>query len=378
MKNRAIVLSEDHYNALGIIRSLGEAGFSVDLILTTEAKHTYVDKSRYVTNVIRVSHDDQMILEAINLFSNNCEKPYLFPLSDYTAMIVDKNARYFNENIVCPQMNGEMQTYQDKINSKELAKKCGMKTAKYVRYAIGDDMNWTIFPAIIKPLVSQEGSKSDITIVDNLEELNEALLRFGEKHYKQLLIEEYLTGENEHMVEVLGCVFNGNVFIGGIVKKVREFPMKRGSTSYAQIVSEHEGVDLVLVNDYIKKTNFDGLFDVEFKYVDGSGYFIECNFRNGAPGYAFTQVGCNLAENWILGKNGKELRTVNYNSNMFFMCEQTDILNALKREVKLNQWIKEYLSSRKVFFIMNDMRPVIYYYSLFLGMIIKRLFRKNK
>ena len=45
MKAKALVISEDHYNALGVIRSLGEEGIPVDLILTTESKKTFVDKN---------------------------------------------------------------------------------------------------------------------------------------------------------------------------------------------------------------------------------------------------------------------------------------------------------------------------------------------
>ena len=89
MQNKAIVISEDHYNALGMIRSLGEKGFKVNLILTTEPGHTYTDKSKYVSNVVFVPHVDREILNAIKKISEGDESCFLFPLSDYTAMLLD-------------------------------------------------------------------------------------------------------------------------------------------------------------------------------------------------------------------------------------------------------------------------------------------------
>lgn len=65
MKAKALVISEDHYNALGVIRSLGEEGIPVDLVLTTESKKTFVDKSKYISNTVRVSHDEDQIIEAM-------------------------------------------------------------------------------------------------------------------------------------------------------------------------------------------------------------------------------------------------------------------------------------------------------------------------
>lgn len=377
MKVKALVISEDHYNALGVIRSLGEEKIPVDLILTTESKKTFVDKSKYISNTVRVSHDDDRIIEAIITLSEEADYCYLFPLSDYSAMLIDKRFEEFGNSIVCPNMKGNMLTFQNKIVSKELATQCGMKTAKSTLHIMGEPINWSIFPAIIKPLVSQEGAKSDISIVKSFQELKETLGKFSMKNYKQVLIEEYLTGKSEKMIEVLGCRCNDSVLIGGIVSKIREYPMYRGSTSYAEIVFEQNGIDIDAVKKYIRKTDFDGLFDVEFKYVDGVCYFIECNFRNGAPSYALTQFGCNLPYNWIAGKNGEVIKTIKKtDSRMLFMCEQTDFLNAIKKEITFKQWFMDYKTARKVFKGENDISPVINYYLQFFGMLFKRIARR--
>lgn len=378
MVDRAIVISEDHYNALGVIRSLGEKSIPVDLVLTTKPGHTYTNKSKYVSKTVFVDHDSERIIAAINELSEGENSIYVFPLSDFAAMLIDQNYTYFNKNVILPNMKGNMPIYQNKANSKKMASKCGMKTAESITLEIGNNVEWTIFPAIIKPLVSQEGIKGDITIVQDSQELIDALDMFENHNYTRVLIEEYLTGKDEHMIEVLGCSYGKQVFIAGIIKKIREYPIGKGSTSFAEIVHMHKGLNLDTVISFIKETAFDGLFDMEFKYVNGVCYFIECNFRNGAPSYALTQVGCNLPYNWIMGKTNGNLENIKYSDKkMYFMCEQTDLLNALKREIPLKEWLNQYRKAKKIFLTKDDLKPVFNYYISFVKMLVVRLCRRR-
>ena len=373
--NKAIVISEDHYNALGVIRSLGINNTPVYLVLTTEDNNTYTNYSRYVSEAFFTGRNEKRIIEALLKIANDSTCLYfVFPLSDFASEIIDKYRTVLStNNIKCPNMNGNIKQYQNKWIAKEKATECNLRTAKSIIYEIGEQIKWKTFPAIIKPLVSQEGLKSDITIVNNLSELEAALNDFEAKHYSRVLIEEYLTGQEEHMIEVLGYAYNGRVVIGGIIKKIREYPNRRGSTSFAQIVRDHEGLDINSVILFIENSHFEGLFDMEFKYVDGVCYFIECNFRNGAPSYALTQYNCNLPVNWMNGYLGKEQTAINYKDTMYFMCEQTDILNVIKRDASLSKWIGDFLKSKKVFFSMRDIRPVFRYYRLF----IRNIFRSK-
>lgn len=379
MISEAIIISEDHYNALGVIRSLGEEKITVHLILTTQqSARTYTNRSKYVKSVHYTGHNDEIIISTISELISTEKTYFLFPLSDYAAMLLDRSYQLFGSNTVCPNMSGNMLGYQNKEKCKQLAISCGMKTAEALVVQLNEGFEWSTFPAIIKPLISQEGAKADITIVSNNEELCKALETFKNRNYSRVLVERYLTGSQEHMVEVLGCSTKDTVFIGGIIKKLREYPMMRGSTSYAEIVAQHEGINAENIKTFIEKTGYIGLFDVEYKYVDGECYFIECNFRNGAPSYAFTQYGCNLPVNWISLHKGEITNNIFFEQqkNLFFMCEQTDVLNMLKRQVPFVKWVNEYRQSKKIFMVKTDRAPVVKYYTEFFWMIIKRLIRR--
>jgi len=123
-----------------------------------------------------------------------------------------------------------------------------------------------------------------------------------------------------------------------------------GSTSYARIVPEHEGLDLAKIEKFICETDFCGLFDVEFKYANGTVYFIECNFRNGAPGYSFTCLKKCIPLMWISDLYDEKYLFNQQTYLTYFMCEQTDFLHVLKRSISFKKWYQNYRKSLKIFY----------------------------
>lgn len=379
---RAVVISENHYNGLGIIRSLGEEDISVSLILTTTEIDTYIDYSKYVERTVKVSGEEKEILKAVNQIVKSSNDIYfLFPVTDFSAMVIDKNLSTFPQNVVFPHMTGNMYKMQNKSVAKIIAQQCGIAVVNSieVNFKDGKKVIWDEYPAIVKPLISIEGRKSDIAIVRDCIELERELDRFAKMRYDQVMIERYIYGQDEYMLEIQGCSSESKVEIVGIIKKEREYPMHRGSTSYARVLNIHPAVNYEIVKEFIRKTKYVGIFDLELKYVDGVAYYIECNFRNGAPSYAFTLKGKNVPMLWISIMCDKDTDASDdrfEESN--FMCEQTDLLNALKKEVPITKWIKEYISSNHIFCRKNDLRPSNRYYWLMLKECIKRiLMRKN-
>lgn len=371
----AVIITEDHYNALGVIRSLGECGIEIILVLITDGK-TYVDSSKYVGKTIKTARTEIDILNALKqVTEENTECKYvLFPLSDFAALTLDKNYNSIGNNVYAPNMSGKMEQYQNKYFSKIKAAECGLTIARDTVLNVEEQLpEWNIYPAILKPLASVDGFKSDISILNNQHELIECVSSFKTKGYRKALLEEYIHGSDEHMIEVMGYASNGTVKIAGIISKIREYPIKKGSTSYAEIVAEHKDINFENIKRYIKNSGFSGLFDMEFKYSDGKAYFIECNFRNGAPAYALTCKGNNIPVGWL--ENVLEISVERKNrvtKKNFFMVEQNDLINMLKGEVHIGNWVKDFKNSNKLFFSAKDLKPVIIYYIKLVQQIIKR------
>lgn len=374
---KAIVISDDHYNALGMIRSIGECGIPVVLLLTTEKEETFVNLSKYITYYEKIGYIERDIIEAINRHSKDSLQTFLFPLSDFSAELLDRYRESFNNFVCVPNMNGMMRVYQDKQYSREKAKEAGIRIPQ--GQVVEDNSiveRWTCFPAIVKPLNSVDGLKSDITTVKNEEEMQLVLNSFWEKGYKKVLVEEFIEGIDEHMLEVMGCANKEGVHIAGIIQKIREYPINNGSTAYAKIIKEHVDLDVGKIVQYICSVGYDGLFDMEFKYADGKVYFIECNFRNGAPGYIFSKLGRNMPARWM-GIQSWDSKNILSEKNIYFMCENMDVLNMVKKNISFFQWLKQFCLSKKIFFMWTDIKPVIKYYYHFAGIAFRRIRKGN-
>ena len=376
----AIVIGIDHHNTLGIIRSLGLIeNLNVVLLLISKNKFSYVSKSKYIEEFHIIENNENVILNHILEISKRYRKTFIFPLTDETAFLIDKNHKIFNDNICFPHMYGKMKEYLNKATSKEYAKEAGLDIVYGSTFSLTDLENFDNlesykFPLIIKPLVSKEGLKSDISIVDNNYDLKISLESFSQKKYKEVLVEEYIDSQDSYMLEVMGYSTEENVVITGIVKKIREYPIRNGSTSYAQLIDYCELLKIDAIKKYIKSSRYIGLFDIEFKYSGGTFYFIECNFRNGAPNYAVTKLnGINTPGNWILAMQNISVPTKkDIVNNRIFMIENMDLLNLLKGNIPIMKWINDVSSCNFIFFDSRDLIPNFWYCIEMLKIIIHK------
>ena len=96
-KPLVIVLSRNYSTGLGVIRSLGAAGYTVDLIASVKKKGSAViaSSSRYVRKSVEVlstkiqGDDGEGIIRALLSYSGEKDrKKVLFPVDDFTASVV--------------------------------------------------------------------------------------------------------------------------------------------------------------------------------------------------------------------------------------------------------------------------------------------------
>lgn len=374
----AIVIGDDHYNGLGVIRSLGERGIPVYLLLFVGSRNNVISRSKYVIRYKIIKKDMHYLLNEVNCFSTEFEKVFVYPVSDFSALFCDKFYNLFHNNIIIPNAKGSLEQYENKFFISSIAKEYSIICPKHVVYDLeqkNDRLEWSLFPTIIKPLLSIEGHKSDIKIVNNSIELSSFLSFFKNHGYKRVLIEEYIDGDDSYMVEILGCSNGkGEVVFSHLIKKIREYPINNGSTSFAEIVNDLPNLDLEIIKSFISNLNFNGLFDLEFKYKHGFYYFIELNFRNGAPGHSLTNHGFNIPYTWLSLSLGKKVFITERNSKQIIMCELYDALHVLKGHVNLFVWIKDFFISDKLIWDWKDLKTSIcYYYFYFLDIISSHL-----
>lgn len=370
IKNKAIVIGGDHYNTLGVVRSLGEEGVPVYLILISD-KRSYVDKSKYIIKTWRINSPEKTIIDILTQNFNNEEyNPVIIPTSDSVMKIIDNNFELLKHKYILPNINNTEDKITYLMNKKimnDLAFESGLTIPKSWEVSLDNNEIYIpeeiIYPCIVKPLRSIDGNKEDILVCKNELELERGLLNLKQDYYR-VLIQEYIDGPDSKVIEIIGCVtINGKeIIIPAIIEKIREYPLMAGSTSYALATIESKYIDNNNIHAFLKRLNYTGIFDLEFKYANGKTYFIEINFRNGAPGYALTKSGINIPYIWYLEAVGQNIDNINkkISGNFNFMMEVRDFRHVLNGDIKIHSWIKNLINTKVfLFFNSKDMKPAI-------------------
>ncbi|MGI6423717.1 MAG: ATP-grasp domain-containing protein [Tepidanaerobacteraceae bacterium] len=373
VRNKVIVIGTDHYNTLGVVRSLGEKGIPIYLILIAQ-KEAFVNKSKYVTQRWLVDSSEKGILDIlIRNFNNEKYKPIIIPTSDFAVKIIDDNldmlkAKYITPNIKNTQ--GKITKLMNKKTMNEIAIKSGLTVPKTWeiflnnQYRFPDELT---FPCIVKPVCSVEGKKEDIVVCKNQLALKNNLFKL-KNSYNRVLIQEYVDGEDAIMVNIAGYIaINRHIILPAIIEKVREYPLNTGSTSYAKAVKSSVYVKNVnKIYGFLSNLGYSGLFDIDFKFAKNKLYFIEINFRNGASGYALTKAGVNLPYLWYLEASGLNIDKFKneIDKDFYFMMEFMDIRHVLNGDVKVITWLKDLIRTRSFLFInLKDMKPLLFKFS---------------
>ena len=362
-----IVIGYNHHNTLGLIRSLGEAGHHVHLLLM-ESGFNYVNKSSYLQSW-KLLHNLNEVIPAVQDIAGRCkEKPVLFCSGDGEASFV--NNHFIELNQYCytegAYKNGDVNIYHGKFKSNALAQAHGFKIPKTWVVnkfsALPDDLK---YPLLVKAGDSIRGGKSVLRKYTNKDSLSDALHKVSEDLYP-LQIQEFI--EKEFEIIILGCsIDHGTQVLCPVAeKKLRYYPQEFQTTAYTESIQIEGNSDLEIIVDkiasMIRYVGYSGLFSVELIYANNQYYFLETNFRNDGTGYLATICGFNLPDIFCKSIIGER---VNINGYQYQPCHYVNVIadgmNVIHRRVPLMQWIKQ-LKRAKCYshYSKKDRKPLLY------------------
>lgn len=367
INNMVCVIGGDHHNMLGIIRMLGEKKVTVKAIITSDSKKTFCDKSKYLKECFFINNEKD-IISKIKEFPKGT---ILIPTGDDAAFILDKHYDKLENNYIVPSINkcsGYIHKYMNKFYQSELLKKYNLKVANSYILNIGDNISkYKKYPLILKPLLSIEGKKSDITIVENFSELNSAVLLLKKLGYKRILVQDYINMDYECGLN--GCSCDGQTVIPAVLRKIRRFPLKKGNVSFGKIIPlDNVELDFSPIYKMLKDINYNGLFDIEI-FVNGNDYYVnEINFRNSGNSYVYTKGGVNIALIWVmlnLNKNIDDKKCVS--KEYYFRDEILELKQLFQKNITFCLFLNSLFKS-KCNFILNfrDPKP---FFKLFINFL---------
>lgn len=304
IKNRKfIVIGMEHYNPLGVIRSLGQCGIAPTYI-AIKHRCPLASLSKYCSEVRYANNLDEGYRILTEEYGNPDDKPFVITTDDDIQSLIDLNWSVLKERFVLFNSgeDGRTTRFMDKKEILDCAERNGLPVLKTVvvdRGTVPEDID---YPIITKSISSNDGGwKSDVHICANAEELAEA---FKTIQSERVIIQRFVEKSNEICVE-------GYSADGGRISFLPFY------TTYNYNIQGYYSPYMTLhpynlpeldhgLRAMIAEIGFEGFFEAEFLVdADGSPYFSEINFRNSTWSYAATKLGmplpCLWAESMMTG-----------------------------------------------------------------------------
>lgn len=311
-KPLVVVLSRNYSTGISVIRSLGAAGYTVDLVASAfkEGKSEMAASSKYVHNSVEVvskkvkdGGDSELLAELLKYANHSDEKIVLFPTDDYTTSIMDMNRSLLEKYFIMPSIvdggNGSMTERMDKTVQSVMAKEAGLLVPREWIISLEDEdiqiPEDMIYPCFCKPLESVTGYKKEMAKCDDEEALENHLRKLRKKFAnRSILVQEFLEIDNE--IDFSGVCLDQEIIIPAIIKKTNVAQHEKGVTLAGKVVPFEEMDEEIRegVIRMLKAFRYVGMFDMELNIVGDKIYFNEVNLRSGGPNYSYFMSGVNL------------------------------------------------------------------------------------
>ncbi len=372
-----VVLSRSYSTGLCVVRSLGAAGYTIDVVAsaTNEGDSDYLTKSKYVRDSIEVltkkvkeNADQELVNALLSYKDKNEKKPVLLSTDDYTSSVMDLNRDVLEEIFIMPGITGggagSLKYYMDKSVQGEIARRLGIFTPeewvvslKEDEIVIPDEM---IYPCYVKPLESSLGYKTEMAKCENKEELMDHLIWMqGKFRNRSVLVQEFLDIDEE--IDMEGICLDQEIILPGIVWKRVVAQRDKGVPLEGKTFPKEElGVFQEKIIKFLQEFHYIGMFDLGFNIVGKDIYFNELNVRSGGTNFVYFGSGVNLPDLYVRMATGQaydkeetEIKEFG-KSYIYEKVAWNDYLHDYITKEELEKWTAE----AEIKFIVRDDDPV--------------------
>lgn len=364
LRHKFIVFCGDHYNPLGVVRSLGEKRIYPIVILVAKNPHT-VNLSKYAKKIHQVDDIEAGLDVLLNKYGNEEEKqkPLVYSCSDEIAALLDQNYdrlidRFF---FFHGKRQGDITKYLDKKAISDLAVEKGCKALKYEVVPIGALPKTLTYPVITKATDSTlDDWKKEMHICYSESELLEA---YKDMRGENVLIQEYIHKKNEYCVD--GFCYNAgeSMEITYVANYLRFSDISYGGYMIMHPLDRDEVYDQL--KNVLKEIGYTGIFCAEF-LIDKNDdlYFLEVNLRNSGWSYASTYGGYNMPYLWAKAsiEGGLDVSGIKAKESFTAMAEYEDFQMSVRtKQIGFLAWVKSFLTADcHYLFNWRDPMPFIY------------------
>lgn len=199
--------------------------------------------------------------------------------------------------------------------------------------------------------------------------------------YEEVVLQEFLVKQYE--VCALGCIIDEmpQRYIGGYIKKLREWPIGGGGNMSCSRFIQTPELDEIIhkVTRVLYEQGYRGMYDIEFLVCDnGLIYLNEINFRHSGNGFGLIDNGVYAPYYFCKSCAGMNIETSDLlipKVGKVIMEEVGDFKHRTDYNLSTISWIKEFVYSSAYSVInLNDISGTV----AFLGDRLQNLLKKLK
>jgi len=356
-----IVFALEHYNPLGLIRSLGENGIR-PVYFAIKRRAEIASKSKYISRCLyadTVEEGYRMLLEEYGGFDYD-HRPFLLFSDDKSMGYFDLRYDELKEKFILfnAGQSGRINEFMNKQRILELAQECGFQTLPSYVVPLGVVPEGLQYPIITKDITPNSGSwKDDVFICENEEELRRAY-----QHITSPIVQlqRFVDKKNECALQGFSARQGKDVLIA--VELSWKYQIKGYYSPYQTATEFHRPEMYEKLKKLFETVGYEGIFEVEFLIdKDGTFYFLEVNFRASCWNYSATAAGMPMAYLWVKSMLNGAIGDNDRRSFRDFtaLCEPIDYGKRVDTGmVSVSQWMQDFAEARcRYYFNTEDLEP---------------------
>jgi predicted ATP-grasp superfamily ATP-dependent carboligase len=341
MMTKILIIDGHDRRALAGVRSIGEKKEDFYIIIGSSRKLNASRFSKYCNEFVYYpdpDEDEEDFVDFLIEYIKANQIQVLVPMGDRVAEIASKNKEKFKKvtHLLVPDYDVFM-IARDKGITLEYAKKNNIPYPKtYKIEDIENDAEGITYPVIIKPRISS--ASMGIVIASNKEHAIECYKNV-DAEYKEPIIQEIIPDVGEHYQANLLFDENSEIKASCIKKKIRQFPITGGPSTFFKTVDNKEIEEMSI--RFLKNINWIGPAEVEYMIDprDGTPKLMEINPRLSATIRLSCFVGVDFPYLIVQNALGNKTELVKNNKYEYF-CQwffPGDLLNFIFSKNKFNQ-----------------------------------------
>lgn len=356
-----IVFALEHYNPLGLIRSLGENGVNpIYICVLAKGKHKSACLSKYISILHIVETVEEGFRLLIERYGNSAQKPLVLFSDDKSIGYFDFHYDEIKDKFIVFNAGeqGRVNVFMDKNRILELAEKYGFKTLRHWVVDRGIVPKDIKYPVITKDINSNSGAwKADVFICENEMELKNAYAKITSP---VVMLQKYIDKKNECALQ--GYVVNHGCDMHIVTAMTWKYLIKGYYSPFHDVYMYEDEESRIKLAKMFKEIGFEGLFEVEFMIdQDGQYYFSEINFRASAWNYTGSCADMPISYLWVKGMlNG----CVDSGDIKLFepFTSMSEVIDYGKRvdtgKISIAEWLRDFREAKCTYFYnKDDMAP---------------------